>query len=455
MKVALVFPGISESGFSKERRRLEYGWINHGLCSLSACAKREGHDVSLIDLRELSGWHDVRSEIKALRPAVIGITAMSVDFGYAVETAKVARSVDPGIKVVMGGPHPSIMPDEAAREGSVDHVIVGEGEISFVKLLNDIRNGRRSDKVITGERPDLERIPFIDRELFRFKESPIETFLPRPFVTIIAGRGCIYNCSFCQPAERKIFGGKVRRRSAANVIEELKSLKDRFDFQSFMLHDDCLTEDRGWIAEFCRMYRQNGFREPFVCQSRADIICRNEDMVREMKRAGLAMFLIGFESGNQRVLNFLRKGTTPDMNYKSAAICKRYGIRIWANYMMGLPTETNDEVMDTVRMIHRIKPYRPSPAFFTPHPGSDLYEYCAKNDLSLIKSHNGYSRSPNEPKIKGVDYRFLQKALVESKKRFLSVRLRRKLDFIIERRIKNALRQLGKFLFRSPSCQGC
>ena len=161
-----------------------------------------------------------------------------------------------------------------------------------------------------------------------------------------------------------------------------------------------------------------------------------------MKRAGLAMFLIGFESGNQRVLKFLRKGTTVEMNYRAAKICKKYGIRIWANYMLGIPTETKEETMDTVKMIHAIRPYRPSPAFFTPHPGSDLYEYCVKSDLSLIKSYDGYSRSPNEPKIKGTDYVFLQKALIESKKRFLDVRLSRKIDFIRERRIKHAIRRL-------------
>ena len=441
MKIALVFPGISEAGFSAERRPLGLGWINHGLCSLSACAKKAGHIVRLIDLRELSGWNDMLDELKAFGPDVVGITMMSVDFDYALESARVVKLYKAGVKVIVGGPHPSIMPEEVARDPNIDHVVAGEGEISFINLLEDIEKGRSREKIVKGEHPDLDKIPFVDRNLFRCRESPIDSFLEKPFVTIIAGRGCIYNCSFCQPAERMIFGRSVRRRSVKNVIEELEALRSAYNFQSLMFHDDCLTEDRGWISEFCEEYRRRRFAKPFVCQSRADIICKNPDMVRLLKRAGLAMFLVGFESGNQRILNLLRKGTTVEMNYKAAGICKKYGVRIWANYMLGMPTETNEEVADTVKMIKAIKPYRPSPAFFTPHPGSNLYDYCEKNGLSLIKSHRDFSRTPTGPKIKGVDYLFLQEALRDSTAKPLSVRLARKVDFLIERRVKHAFRK--------------
>ena len=100
-------------------------------------------------------------------------------------------------------------------------------------------------------------------------------------------------------------------------------------------------------------------------------------------------------------------------NLKAAEICKKYKIKIWANYMMGIPTETKEEVMDTVNMMKKIKPDIYSPAFYTPHPGSDLYEYCVKHDLSLVKDHAAYARN-RQPKIKGVDYDFLNRAMEES-----------------------------------------
>lgn len=430
MKAALVFPGISESGFNRTGSRLPFTWVHHGLASLGANMKKERHQVDCIDLRQLAGWDEYRAKVAELKPRVLGITMMSVDYDNAIHAARIAKELDPQLIVVVGGPHPTLMPDEVASHGCIDHIVLGEGEISLNDLLKDIDRGIRPERIITGVMPDLDSLPFIDRGLFGAEEVVIDGFLPRPFVTLIAGRGCLYNCSFCQPAERTMFGKKVRRRSVTNVIGEMKALRDKYRFNSFMLHDDCLTEDEAWVREFCGSYEREKFRKPFVCQSRADIVCKNENMARSLKRAGCAMMMIGFESGSQRVLNFLRKGTTVEQNYAAAAICGRLGIRVWANFMLGIPTETNEDALATLRMIRMIKPYRASPSFFTPHPGSDLYTYCEERGLSLIRDHSSYSRSPLEPKIRGVDYEYLRWVLEESTKIPLSVKLKRKTDSI-------------------------
>ncbi len=444
MKVLLVFAGIAESGFNRSGNRLKLVWINHGLALIAASAKKAGHEVSFIDLRQLASWDEFKDKVKAIDPQIVGLTMMSVDFEPVMQAIKVVKQISEKIKVAVGGPHPNLALDEVKACADIDHIMLGEGEISFVELLRDIESGKPVERIVQGVKPDLDSLPFADREMFGAGEMPIDHFLRVPFVTIIAGRGCIYNCSFCQPAERMIFGSKVRRRSVKNVIEELKQLRERSHFQSLLIHDDCLTEDRQWVMDFCDEYKRNGFTQPFVCQSRADIICKNEDMVKRMKRAGLAMFLIGFESGNQRVLNFLRKGTKVEQNFKAAAICNKYGVRVWANYMLGIPTETKEEALDTLHMIKKIKPYRASPAFFTPHPGSDLYKYCEDNDLSLIRDHSLYSRSMCSPKIKGLDYVFLKQVLEESTKVPMSVKIRRKIDHTIERKIKKHINKFKK-----------
>ncbi|MCL5107532.1 MAG: B12-binding domain-containing radical SAM protein [Chloroflexi bacterium] len=427
MRVTLVYPGIVGAGFASAGKGMDAGWISHGLCILGACAKRAGHEVDLIDLRALRGWDHYREELARRRPQVVGVTMMSVDYNPGVQAATVAKEVDPRIVTVVGGPHPTLALEEMLPLASIDHIVTHEGENAFVDLLRRLETGEPCGRVIEGDRPDLDSLPFADRDLFLDEwhqagytldspEVPLAD-LPVPFVTVIAGRGCLYNCSFCQPAEKILFGGRVRRRSVQNVIAELKYLRERYRFRSLLIHDDCLTEDRNWVMEFCEAYRRQGFSQPFFCQSRADIIVKNEDMVALMRGVGLSGFFIGFESGSQSMLKFMRKGTTVEQNLEAARVCRRHGIRVWANYMLGLPSETKDDIMATIRMLKEIDPDWYSPAFYTPHPGSDMYTYCVRNDLSLIKDHDSYRRNPTEVKIKGHDYDFLLWALRESMRR--------------------------------------
>lgn len=427
MHVSLIYAGIAGKGFDSIGQGMDSGWISHGLAILSAVLKREGHQVDLLDLRALHGWDHFREELVARRPDVCGLTMMSVDFNPVMQAVDVITEVLPDCHIVVGGPHPTLATAEVTNE-KIDHVVIQEGEISFPQLLRDLEAGNPRERLVVGDHPSLDSLPYADHDLFLDEwrkwgyeaESPEVPFvpeLPPPFVTIIAGRGCIYNCAFCKPGESLIFGARVRRRSVANVIGELKELRDRYAFNSFMFHDDCLTENPRWVREFCEAYKAEGFTQPFFCQSRADIIVKHEETVAAMAAVGLKGYFIGFESGSDRVLDFIGKGTTRAQNLEAARICRKYGIAIWANYMLGLPTETPDEVRETISMLHEIDPDYYSPAFFTPHPGSRLYDYCVENDLMLIRDHDEYARNPSGPKIKGQDREFLLWALAESQRR--------------------------------------
>ena len=457
MKVTLVYAGITGHGFATAGKGMDAGWISHGLCLLGACAKEAGHQVDLVDLRALTSWEHFRAELGARRPEVVGVTMMSVDYNPAMRCFDIIKQTLPQAVTVVGGAHPTLALDEVAPNPNIDYIITHEGEIAFVDLLAGLSRGEAASRVIEGSKPELEKLPFADRDLFLAEwrkagyrlDSPEVPMgdLPAPFVTIIAGRGCTYNCSFCQPAERTLFGGRVRRRSVQNVIAELEHLRRRYGFRSLLIHDDCLTEDRQWVTEFCSAYKQSGFNQPFYCQTRADIVVKNPDMVGLMRSVGLSGFLIGFESGSDRVLRFIRKGTTAAQNLEAARLCHRLGIKIWANYMLGLPTETPAEVLQTVNMLREIDPDYYSPAFYTPHPGSELYSYCQEHDLSLIKDHDSYRRNPDEAKIKGHDYEFLAQAVRQSQKRRLSNSARRWLRsnlrrYASPRRIASRLKRL-------------
>jgi anaerobic magnesium-protoporphyrin IX monomethyl ester cyclase len=429
LKPILVYAGIAGLGFGSLKQGMDSGWISHGLASLSAAAQARGYGSDLIDLRALSGWDQFREVLAERDPDVVGVTMMSVDYDPARRVVSIAKEVNSELVTVIGGPHVTIALEDSLRIPDVDYLVTGEGEITWPALLDSIAAGSPPPhRVLRGQVPVLDQLPLSDRDLFLQEwrkwgydldspEVPFVEELPAPFATVIAGRGCIYNCAFCKPGEDYLFGKRLRRRCVDNVIRELRVLVDRYSIASFMFHDDCLTEDREWVMEFTEKYVAQGFTLPFFCQSRADIIVRHEDMTKRLAQVGLRGYLIGFESGNDRVLRFIRKGTTVEQNRQAARICRKYGISIWANYMMGLPTETREEVMDTVRLMKDIDPDYYSPAFFTPHPGTDLYDYVVEHDLSRITDYASYRRNPTEPKIKGQDYELLSWAMEESQRR--------------------------------------
>ena len=450
MNIMLVFPAIAEIGFSSYGNvalGLEAYMIHHGLCSLSASLKKAGHTVDLIDLRKLKGWAHFREIVKQKDSPVMGITMMSADYETAVAASKIIKEINLSTKIVAGGIHSTVMTDEVSQVKQFDHIVRGEGEITFVELVEAIEKGEETDRIIEGIHPDLDSLPFVDRDLFDCSAELNRPFyeehfgMEPPFVTIISGRGCMYNCSFCQPAERQVFGNKVRRRSVSNVIEELEMLRERFAFRSMMIHDDCMLEDKMWVFEFCREYKNHGFNQPFFCQSRADIICRHEDMIEVLADAGLRVLSIGFESGSQRVLNILRKAVKVEDNYKASGICRKYGVYIYGNYMLGIPTETPEEMLETAKLIRHNNATIKGIGYYNPSPGSDLFNYCMKNDLCL--KHGDYIRTM-EPRIKGIDYNAAQKAIDCALDSSLPAKLLRKLAYVpFVRKIRNALKGIG------------
>ena len=412
MKIVLIHCGV-EINKNEFIPRVNPDWIHHGLCSISAYIKQHGYkNVSCINLCKLKNIVDFTNIVNEhyFNSDIFGISMMSVDYDAAIKCIKIIKQINPSAKIVVGGIHPTLMPHEVSNIPEIDYIITGEGEISFANLLDSIKNNIPVDKIIQGIRPEnLDELPHIDTELMGRLESAYMPIFKEPFISIITGRGCIYNCRFCQPSEKILFGKKVRRRSVKNVIEELVKLHNKYNYNSLMIHDDCLTEDKKWILEFCNAYEKANLCVPFFIQSRVDFICKNEPIIERLAQIGLKLVSIGFESGSQRILNFLNKGTSVEQNIKASEICHKYDIKIKGNFMLGVPTETKLEAQQTLSMIQKIKPYRVSVTFYTPLPGSDLFKYCEENNLSLLQTHDNYNRSDlSSAKIKGIDYDFLR-----------------------------------------------
>ena len=317
---------------------------------------------------------------------------------------------------MVGGVHVSIDPEWVQKNEHYDYVIAGEGEVSFVKLLQALEKKEEFPRFCWGERPVLDELPFIDRELYPY-ETVISlpnyegVFYP-PMVTMLCSRGCLYNCSFCAPHSRTHFGKGVRFRSVDNVMAELEQLYSRYHFECVKFYDYTFTQKPEWVEEFCRQYKK--FSKPFWIQSRSDMVLRNKDLLRQLSEVGLKLIGIGFESGSDRVLKFLRKGTTSAINLQAARAIKESNVLLQASFMLGIPTEEESDVLATIKLAKEMQADYYGVSFFTPIPGNDLYTYCKENDLVLSDDPEMWVEfSPEIPKIRGKDYPRLKKAAAE------------------------------------------
>ena len=409
-KVLLIYPGIGISGFnprSNKHNGGEFDWIHHGIAMIGAVLLKAGHQVILSDLRKHRSWTDLAEQIRAYQPDWVGISASYLDTKAARVSAKIAKQNCPSCKVVVGGLSPTLDTNLWLEDSNIDHIITNEGEVSIVKLVE----GSITSRVIRGEKPVLDTLPFVARDLFDYPFELASGFVidqPRPMVTMISARGCPFSCSYCQPAERMVFGKGTRQRPVEHVINELKELRSKYNFKSITWWDDTFTINKEWLTEFCKRYKEEGFTAEMVVCNRSDIICRDEETVKMLADIGVTCFVIGFETGTDRMLNFLKKGTTVEMNIKSAEICRKYGVKVFGTFMLGLPTETPAEAKATIDMIEAINPDYKIVFYFTPIPGTDIYQYCIDNNLILRDDKLSIERTGNyKPKIKGIDYGYL------------------------------------------------
>jgi anaerobic magnesium-protoporphyrin IX monomethyl ester cyclase len=417
MRVTMIYVGIGVAGMSADRPLgdREGSWIAHGVSLVAACAKAAGHAVDLIDMRQLAGWDGLIERIKRNPADVYGLSVSPVDYATALKAILTIKRTLPKTKIIVGGITPTIFPDEF-NFPAIDCIICGEGEVSFVEVLAKMQAGEPVERVVIGKKPDLDAIPYIDRYMWEYDRELCCTFAPdqrTPSITMLAGRGCPYHCTYCQPAENSVFGKPFRIRSVENVIGEMKALHDRHKYKSVTFWDDTFTFKKSWVMDFCDAYEKSGIKASIAACSRADIICRNEDMIKRLSEIGLDWFVIGLESGSQRILDLIKKGTTVSQNVQAANICRKYGIKIFGTYMYGLPTETEADTLATAKMIDEISPEHPSPFWFTPIRGTDIYTYCADNDLILpeVERRTIERTGKFQPTLRNINYDYISEVM--------------------------------------------
>ncbi|MFH1323991.1 MAG: radical SAM protein [Nanoarchaeota archaeon] len=237
---------------------------------------------------------------------------------------------------------------------------------------------------------DLDELPFPSRELWDY-EKYFKTGTTE--IGIIATRGCPYNCLYCKPMVDKLFGNRVRKRSAKNVVEEIEEIVKRYShlFKGMVklwFKDDTLTLcGLEWFKEFKNELEKRKLSIDWGCHTRIDNV--DFDLLKTMKESGLSHISFGVESGSQKILNYYRKGTTPEQAVKAFNLCKDLKIKTFAYFMIGAPIETKEDLEDTYQLIKKIKPDGLDVFTAVPYPGNDLYDLLKKNN-QLIEGDIDY-----------------------------------------------------------------
>ncbi|MBU0666232.1 MAG: B12-binding domain-containing radical SAM protein, partial [Nanoarchaeota archaeon] len=305
-----------------------------------------------------------------------------------------------------------------------DIIVIGEGEETFKELVESFENKKKDFSKIKGiwykkngvwwkniARKPIENLNQFEFPAFHMLEMnkyfdlwhSLDCINPKLKGTnIVASRGCPYNCSYCQPTLRKIFGNKYRIRSPENVVAELKELKKRYEINTFFLHDDTFTIYKDWVKKFCDLLKKEKLKFLWSCNSRINNL-KDKEMLKFMHESGLRMIHIGIESGSQRILDEIyNKGINISDVQKVIDSAKDIGIKTLAFFMLGAPGETEKEIKQTIKFAVSLNATEITATITTPLPGTKLYDmikdkYKISDNFSDFDYYN--KRAFEDPKL--------------------------------------------------------
>jgi len=378
-----------------------------GILYVGTVLEEAGHKVQLLDIGPRDkNW---QANVKNFNPEIIGLALVTTQYQRAKEILFNLRQICPGAKYCAGGPHPSALPEETLNGLDLDFVVKGEGEyimkeicekLNRNKSLEGVRgvyyknNGQVAFHGLAPVISDMDALPIPKRELL---PDSLWYLTPPGFIrgsfnwgiaTIMSGRGCPYNCIFC--ASQNIFGRGVRRRSAQNVMKEIRYLKDKYNIKGLFFLDDTFTVNDNWLKEFCAALKGESYRLIWGCQARGDTI--TEAKLSIMKDAGCVQVDIGAESGSDIILANLNKLEKVEDLRRGFAIAKKLGIKTFASFIVGNPGEGLAEIEETKKFALEVKPNMAGFCILVPYPGAALYE-AAKNNNWFTPAGKEFSKN--------------------------------------------------------------
>jgi len=355
------------------------------LMYLAAVAESEGFEAKIADYSQGGNFEE---DLRNFNPDYLLVNVATPTFKTDIEAFTIAKEICPDITTIAKGAAFLTLASEAmyfAKE--LDYIIYGEPEETFRELIIGVAPYRilglyyRDDIRVkfSGARPfikDLDSLPFparhlVDNSIYRRPDTN------EVQAVIKVSRGCPFHCFFCLATP--VSGAEVRKRSPQNIVDEIKECIEKYNIKNFLFWSDIFNIDKKWVMELCRLIIDNGLNITWSANTRADTA--DEEMAEMMYRAGCRLVSIGVESGSQEMLDKIGKKITLDDVRLTVKIFKKFGIRIYNYFVIGLPWETKDTVEDTIDFAIELDSDFISFYTATPLPGTKFYEYAKENKL--------------------------------------------------------------------------
>ncbi len=380
-----------------------------GLAYIAAVLEKNGFAVKITDMPvEGITEEQLASILKEFKPSIVGITATTPTIGYSARLAAFCKKELPDVLVVVGGPHATAVPEQVASDKNVDIVVRGEGEYSFLEIAEAVKGGKElsgikgisykdgKNAVHNGPRPlieNLDELPLPARHLLPMKKYFYVDAKAWPMTTIFTSRGCPGMCLYC--SAHLTFGRGFRARSAKNVVDEVEQLVKE-GFREIHFLDDTFTLDRKRAVEICDEIKRRGLKFIWCCPNGVRVNAVDAELLKKMKDAGCYSLAFGFESGNQQVLNNVKKGITLEQSRNAIRMAKAAGIETWGFFMMGLPGETEQTVRDTIDFAKELDPDIAKFHITIPLPGTELFELWKKEGVIKTEDWDKYGIHASE-----------------------------------------------------------
>jgi radical SAM superfamily enzyme YgiQ (UPF0313 family) len=369
-----------------------------GIAYMAAVLEENNIPVDIIDASAMDmGWDELGMEIKNRSPEVVAITALTPNINQAMKTAEISKSVLPESTVVMGGYHPTFNYEEVLENDSVDVVIIGEGELTLLNLVQTLEKGGDLKDVLgiafedvrTPPRPmimDLDTLPFPALHLLPMNHYKILN-MKKGMATMITSRGCPMQCSFCSSAS--LHGSKMRMRSTKNIVDEMEHLIKEQHVKTIAFMDDTFTLNKKKVKEICTEIIKRDINIYWGCTARVDTL--SGDVLKIMREAGCITIFMGVESADQQTLDAVNKQTTIEKIKSAFELSQQYNIRTIASVVLGMPGDTKESIQRTINFVRELKPSYALFSLATPYPGTLFYQQAFENNLIKVKDWSKYT----------------------------------------------------------------